>query len=79
MLFQDALRGLVTKWTSESGVRNLERRLAQICRWAVLKLQGVDAWNGAQGDVERENALESCGTPLFYSWFSAVFRCTWFS
>lgn len=34
-----ALVSLVSHWTSESGVRSLERRVAQICRWAVLQLQ----------------------------------------
>lgn len=38
----EALRELITKWTVESGVRTLERRLAQVCRWAALRLTGAD-------------------------------------
>lgn len=58
-----ALKALITKWTAESGVRTLERRLAQLCRWAALRLQGVDTGADANGerDEEREAALESCG------------------
>jgi len=33
-----AIVDLISKWTMESGVRNLERRLAQVCRWATLRL-----------------------------------------
>lgn len=58
-----AVTAIITKWTSESGVRNLERRLAQICRWAALRLQNVDVPTGAdQGpNVEREAAFADCG------------------
>ncbi|CAK9047700.1 Lon protease (ATP-dependent protease La) [Durusdinium trenchii] len=38
VMTQEAIRELITKWTVESGVRNLERRLAQVCRWAALRL-----------------------------------------
>ncbi|CAJ1429648.1 unnamed protein product, partial [Effrenium voratum] len=34
----EAMRELITKWTAESGVRSLERRIAQICRWSALRL-----------------------------------------
>lgn len=37
-LSREALLDLVTKWTMESGVRSLERRIAQICRWSALRL-----------------------------------------
>lgn len=63
MVTQEAVTGLVTKWTSESGVRSLERRLAQICRWAALRLQGIRMTGvaTAERDQEREQALVSCG------------------
>jgi ATP-dependent Lon protease len=32
----DALRTTIRDYTAESGVRGLERRIAQVCRWAVL-------------------------------------------
>lgn len=37
-LTQAAISDLVLKWTMESGVRSLERRIAQVCRWAALRL-----------------------------------------
>mmetsp|Transcript_113803 Transcript_113803/g.328650 ORF Transcript_113803/g.328650 Transcript_113803/m.328650 type:complete len:972 (-) Transcript_113803:96-3011(-) len=37
-----AITELVTKWTMESGVRSLERRIAQVCRWAALRINGID-------------------------------------
>jgi len=40
-LTKDAIVDLVSKWTMESGVRSLERRMAQICRWAVLRMSGT--------------------------------------
>jgi len=46
----DALRELITKWTVESGVRNLERRLAQVCRWAALRLTGGEGVKSRQGE-----------------------------
>jgi len=62
------MTALITKWTSESGVRGLERLLAQVCRWAALRLQG--AGGGSLGgattasgsvDQDREEALAQCG------------------
>lgn len=35
-----AISDLITKWTMESGVRSLERRIAQVCRWAALRVAG---------------------------------------
>jgi len=62
VLTSEAVNNLITKWTSESGVRSLERRLAQICRWASLRLQGLDVpHNASSGDAERQVALSSCG------------------
>jgi len=62
-LSDDAAVQLITKWTSESGVRTLERRLAQLCRWAALRLQQVDlpSGSGLERDAEREEALASSG------------------
>mmetsp|Transcript_74779 Transcript_74779/g.207945 ORF Transcript_74779/g.207945 Transcript_74779/m.207945 type:complete len:938 (+) Transcript_74779:72-2885(+) len=64
VLTPEAISNLVTRWTAESGVRSLERRLAQLCRWAALRLQGVKLSGGegtAEFDAEREAALSSCG------------------
>merc|ERR1719181_1536446 len=59
-----AIMDLVSKWTMESGVRSLERRIAQICRWAALRLAGPGA-AGADGQSEKElaafAALADCG------------------
>ncbi|CAE8703439.1 unnamed protein product, partial [Polarella glacialis] len=62
-LTPEALAALITRWTAESGVRSLERSLAQICRWAALRLQGVDVQggNGAERDAQREAVLASSG------------------
>lgn len=63
ILTTEALRSLIVKWTAESGVRNLERSLAKICRWSALRLQGVDmvGSKGGPSDIEREAALKSTG------------------
>ncbi len=37
-LSDDAIRGIITRYTKESGVRLLERRLATICRKAAMQL-----------------------------------------
>ncbi|CAK0893744.1 unnamed protein product, partial [Prorocentrum cordatum] len=60
---QDAVLGIIGRWTSESGVRGLERRLAQICRWAALRLQGVNLplHAGTERDHAQEEALSACG------------------
>mmetsp|Transcript_18373 Transcript_18373/g.53055 ORF Transcript_18373/g.53055 Transcript_18373/m.53055 type:complete len:965 (-) Transcript_18373:532-3426(-) len=65
VLTEAAMRALVTKWTSESGVRNLERLLAQICRWATLRLQGVGmekfSLGGGGQHAEAEAVVKACG------------------
>jgi ATP-dependent Lon protease len=63
---QVAIAELVSKWTMESGVRNLERRIAQICRWAALRIAGgaPEASAKVGGDDEngeKEAALVECG------------------
>jgi ATP-dependent Lon protease len=63
VLGPEALRALITRWTAESGVRNLERRLAQICRWSVLRLQGVGMVESSdeEKDDEKDAVLASTG------------------
>lgn len=59
-----AIADLVTKWTMESGVRSLERRMAQICRWAALRLAGKgshEAKASTPAAEFAEAALEECG------------------
>jgi len=67
-----AISDLITKWTMESGVRSLERRLAQVCRWAALRHALGDgrssALRGEQPSTENveadrvaEAALMECG------------------
>jgi len=34
---EEAMELLISRWTRESGVRGLERRIAEICRWAACK------------------------------------------
>lgn len=60
-LSEEAVVALITRWTAESGVRSLERRLAQICRWAALRLQGLDMQGSTRRDSVREAALASAG------------------
>jgi len=52
-----AISDLITKWTMESGVRSLERRVAQICRWAALRL--AEPKDGVKISVPDEDKLES--------------------
>eukprot|EP00931_Biecheleriopsis_adriatica_P009411 TRINITY_DN11048_c0_g2_i2.p1 TRINITY_DN11048_c0_g2~~TRINITY_DN11048_c0_g2_i2.p1 ORF type:complete len:1005 (+),score=235.78 TRINITY_DN11048_c0_g2_i2:322-3015(+) len=66
-----AVQELITKWTAESGVRSLERRIAQVCRWAALRLAGAEGEeskdSSAPGDSRSEaqrladEALAECG------------------
>mmetsp|Transcript_81112 Transcript_81112/g.173488 ORF Transcript_81112/g.173488 Transcript_81112/m.173488 type:complete len:979 (+) Transcript_81112:66-3002(+) len=68
-LSKAAITDLISKWTMESGVRSLERRMAQICRWAALRLAGPDsndaATSGSEDVKEAEHlaaaALAECG------------------
>eukprot|EP00405_Crypthecodinium_cohnii_P024326 CAMPEP_0206497024 /NCGR_PEP_ID=MMETSP0324_2-20121206/49876_1 /ASSEMBLY_ACC=CAM_ASM_000836 /TAXON_ID=2866 /ORGANISM="Crypthecodinium cohnii, Strain Seligo" /LENGTH=1024 /DNA_ID=CAMNT_0053982389 /DNA_START=27 /DNA_END=3102 /DNA_ORIENTATION=- len=69
-LTNDAIVAMITKWTSESGVRSLERQLAQVCRWASLRLQGMDKPRQheqtthprqAKQEADKVKALRSCG------------------
>jgi len=52
VLTRAALTDIITKWTMESGVRSLERRIAQVCRWAALRLNGVEDERAHVGDAE---------------------------
>nr|ADV91219.1 mitochondrial lon protease-like protein 2 [Karlodinium veneficum] len=68
-----AIADLISKWTKESGVRNLERRLAQVCRWAALRVTGAQSQSGKafaaaikapevnERDRLAEVALAECG------------------
>jgi len=66
-LTREAITDVITKWTTESGVRSLERRLAQICRWAALRIAGEGVTGATFGDERREAdrlaeiALKECG------------------
>lgn len=61
-----AIADLVSKWTMESGVRGLERRMAQICRWAALRLAGPaddeEIFKEDKGEAGRlaEESLAEC-------------------
>ncbi|CAK0838249.1 unnamed protein product [Prorocentrum cordatum] len=57
-LTPEAVDGLIAGWTREGGVRSLERVLARVCRWAALRLHGVEP--GA-GGAAAEEALAACG------------------
>merc|ERR1719387_766165 len=65
-LSDSAVTDLVLKWTSESGVRSLERKIAEICRWAALRnvsgpgLNMIDETN-REKEEEKERALAECG------------------
>lgn len=66
LITPEAAEGLITRWTAESGVRSLERRLAQLCRWSALRLQSVDLASFGEvvrdeHEAEREKALATCG------------------
>lgn len=63
VLSAEAVTSIITNWTAESGVRSLERELAKICRWAALRLQGINMRIGIGSflDAEREDALRACG------------------
>jgi len=63
---QAAIQELITKWTAESGVRSLERRVAQVCRWAALRLAGAtkeDSSSAESSEAQRlaDAALAECG------------------
>jgi len=63
VLTNEAIVSLITKWTAESGVRSMERKLAEICRWAALRIQGVSVHGSGnpEREREREDVLSSCG------------------
>lgn len=65
LLSKAAIMDLVTKWTAESGVRSLERRIAQVCRWGALRLAGPSGEGTftVATDAERlaQTALAECG------------------
>mmetsp|Transcript_68222 Transcript_68222/g.120414 ORF Transcript_68222/g.120414 Transcript_68222/m.120414 type:complete len:943 (-) Transcript_68222:137-2965(-) len=63
-----AIQELITKWTAESGVRSLERRAAQVCRWAALRLAGANKEDSSAPESQRSEAqrladaaLAECG------------------
>lgn len=62
-LTAEAIAALITRWTAESGVRSLERHLAHICRWAALRLQGIQLSPTGNAGLNRtpEAGMTSCG------------------
>jgi ATP-dependent Lon protease len=66
MLKDAAITDLVAKWTTESGVRSLERKIAEVCRWAALRSLSGSGSHLAVGankekEEEKERALAECG------------------
>jgi len=65
VLTPSAVTDLVSKWTAESGVRSLERKIAEVCRWAALRMAGPGAAmfdaNNKEKEEEKERALADCG------------------
>lgn len=66
VLEDSTVTDLVSKWTTENGVRSLERKIAEVCRWAALRtvsgpgIHLVDATT-KEKEEEREQALAECG------------------
>mmetsp|Transcript_31214 Transcript_31214/g.85611 ORF Transcript_31214/g.85611 Transcript_31214/m.85611 type:complete len:965 (+) Transcript_31214:75-2969(+) len=69
LMTQAAIADLITKWTMETGVRSLERRVAQVCRWAALRLAGhtggslasMPAGRREEAENVAEAVLSNCG------------------
>ena len=60
---EDALREIISCYTRESGVRNLERSIAEICRKADMRLLSDDA--PAKVQVNGSNLKEFLGNPKY--------------
>eukprot|EP00746_Dinoflagellata_sp_MGD_P003435 gnl/MRDRNA2_/MRDRNA2_106683_c0_seq1.p1 gnl/MRDRNA2_/MRDRNA2_106683_c0~~gnl/MRDRNA2_/MRDRNA2_106683_c0_seq1.p1 ORF type:complete len:999 (+),score=209.89 gnl/MRDRNA2_/MRDRNA2_106683_c0_seq1:147-3143(+) len=66
VLKPSAITDLVSKWTTESGVRSLERKVAEVCRWAALRNvsgPGIHIGDSAnkENEEKKQQALAECG------------------
>jgi ATP-dependent Lon protease len=61
----DALRAVVSGWTREAGVRNLERELGRLLRKAVTRIASGEAGESAVA-VDEENLPDYLGRRRFY-------------
>jgi len=61
---EDALRQIISEYTREAGLRNLEREIGTVCRKAATKIAA-----GEEGKVvvTNDNISEFLGTPKFYN------------
>jgi ATP-dependent Lon protease len=57
---EDAIRGIVAKYTREAGVRNLERELGSVCRKSARKIASGEA---EVVDIDLEDLRELLGQP----------------
>ena len=60
-----ALAAIIHGYTREAGVRNLERRIAQICRVTAKKKLSGEYEAGKQVKVTAKNLVEFLGKPRF--------------
>ncbi len=63
VISQQALRQMINEYTSEAGLRNLEREIASLCRKVARKIA-----EGKKGpfNISRQNMQKYLGVPKFY-------------
>ena len=69
-LQSDAIENVVSAYTRESGVRNLEREIANICRGVAKKIVDSRSENGTTDEshvIKKENVSEYLGVIKFFS------------
>lgn len=59
----DSINEIITRYTREAGVRNLERTLATICRKAITKMQRKDL---SKIQVDKETIIEFLKRPKYF-------------
>ncbi|CAD5217311.1 unnamed protein product [Bursaphelenchus okinawaensis] len=82
----ESLQKIVSRYTREAGVRQLERTVAAVCRWAALKVAQVVNGGAVELDVasnklnlpikvKTDNLNEILGVSLYCSRYASTFAC----
>src|SRR5215217_5697363 len=67
VITEKALITMIMSYTREAGVRNLERRIADVCRAVAVEVASGKVQAGAKRDIDEPDLADMLGPEKFYN------------